>query len=416
MTEEPDLTPESGGLEEWSYRLLLGAVFGITFSIALGEALLAGGFLLFVAYLVRSRKLPVVSPVAWIGLVFVTIAVLTAFFGVNRAKGIAHLDRLFWLVALPMTATLVSSRRRLEALVKAFVFGCGVLAVHICVRNPIAAVNVWLGGETGETFLWLLISEGSMTDGQMLMLGMLATSGMVLARSGQRERRALWTALLTLQTLALVINFKRGSWICAVVFILAFVARRADRKVLLLLLGLLLFTAVFPPVRVRLGGLARELSTRHGGRLSMWVKVAPALIKRHPWGVGYGSLTNRMMRRHDRHVERRRDHLHSNPLQVLVETGWAGLLVYFVWMTGAVAEGVKSLADARRNDPRDGILALALLLMFLALLANGLVEYNFGDSELLIVYAVLMGCFGGGSRWRRQEASRTSIERSPCPV
>ena len=49
---------------------------------------------------------------------------------------------------------------------------------------------------------------------------------------------------------------------------------------------------------------------------------------------------------------------------------------------------------ARRRAPSEGLIALGVLFMILALLANGVVEYNFGDTELLIVLAIMMGVVG----------------------
>jgi hypothetical protein len=49
--------------------------------------------------------------------------------------------------------------------------------------------------------------------------------------------------------------------------------------------------------------------------------------------------------------------------------------------------------------------------MFGALLANGLVEYNFGDSEVLILYCVLCGMMAvGPACLRREERSAARQE------
>ena len=39
--------------------------------------------------------------------------------------------------------------------------------------------------------------------------------------------------------------------------------------------------------------------------------------------------------------------------------------------------------------------------MLAGLLLNGLVEYNFGDTELMIVLAMVMGALGGAAEARR---------------
>ena len=122
----------------------------------------------------------------------------------------------------------------------------------------------------------------------------------------------------------------------------------------------------------------------------MWTKIAPELVRQHPWGIGYRSLTNDMMRRIAPEVEPERDHLHSNLVQVLVDSGWLGLALYLFWMSGAIANAASLARKAQRlwaaPEP-----ALILLLAMAGLFANGLVEYNFGDAEIVLLYGFIMG-------------------------
>ena len=60
-------------------------------------------------------------------------------------------------------------------------------------------------------------------------------------------------------------------------------------------------------------------------------------------------------------------------------------------MIKAVIDGIGLARRTRSGPPGETINALSLLLVLLALLANGFVEYNFGDTEIVIVYAVIMG-------------------------
>jgi O-antigen ligase len=94
-------------------------------------------------------------------------------------------------------------------------------------------------------------------------------------------------------------------------------------------------------------------------------------------------------------VEPDRDHLHSNPVQVLSATGFPGLAIYLLWMLVMVIRAVATAWTVRRRDRRKGVLMVALALMIISVLLNGLVEYNFGDTELLIVLGSLMGVTGG---------------------
>ena len=95
-------------------------------------------------------------------------------------------------------------------------------------------------------------------------------------------------------------------------------------------------------------------------------------------------------------VEANRNHLHANWAQVLVETGWLGLGLYLVWMGKALADGIQWVRLTRAGPSSERVVATSVLLVLGGLLLNGLVEYNFGDTELMFVYAVAMGLAGGG--------------------
>ena len=126
----------------------------------------------------------------------------------------------------------------------------------------------------------------------------------------------------------------------------------------------------------------------------MWFKIAPALIKEHPAGIGFGCLTNEKMKQVFRRVEPHRNHLHANWAQVLVEMGWVGFALYLVWMVKILLNNigwVRCSSEATEEERGVAWVALALLV---GLLLNGLVEYNFGDTEMLFIYAFIIGLTG----------------------
>jgi O-antigen ligase len=240
-----------------------------------------------------------------------------------------------------------------------------------------------------------------MTDGQRLAVGLVAALGLLVAgrmQSGKAGRGVRWLVLLALgiQAVAFVVNFKRGSWIAALLAIGIFVLIKVKWKGLLLLGALVVASLCMPPVQHRIAALKTEFDPYHGGRMTMWLKIAPELLRQHPWGVGYRSVTNEMMREIAPEVEADRTHLHSNIVELLVTTGWLGLAIYLAWMGVGLRDGGVFFRRAREGDVGEKTLALALLLMLAALLLNGLVEYNFGDAELVLIYGFVMGCSAAG--------------------
>ncbi|MFO7869941.1 MAG: O-antigen ligase family protein [Kiritimatiellia bacterium] len=405
----------SSSLEEWCYRTLALSVWAIAFSIALGEVLLALTFVLFVAALVKEHRPPAFSVSSLLAVLFVIVAVVTALRGTAPERSADALTGLIWLASIFVTATMVNTHRRLTILLKAFSVGCGVLALEICVLRPINAFLAVRAGESaGRGLLDEIINRGSMTDGQMLVAGIIAVLGVIYTARTERKRYGGWIVLLAILAAGMIVNFKRGSWICACVAAAGFMAAKGNWKYLFVGALIAAAAALLPPVRYRLS----SISSDSRGRIVMWTKAAPGLMREHPWGVGYGALNNEMMRRHAPNVEPDRNHLHSNIFQILVETGWPGLGVWSLWMAVVLIE---SLRFCRKGDSieesihptLDPVLtvltpeerfsagsnnALVLLFVLLGLLMNGLIEYNFGDTEIMVVYSFVMGCVIAGNR------------------
>jgi O-antigen ligase len=365
----------------WGVALTAGA---IAFSIALGEMFLGLTLALGLIWVVRERPV-LIHPLTTIGTgLYVVWALLSLVLGAE-SLGWGKSPRLIWLLALPLTAMAVRTKAEISFLLKALAFGCGALALLVLIGNPLAAMR-----GPGD-FMTRLIDQGSMTDGQMLMVGCSVTVGLWGVDRGVGRSGRGWMILLALLGAALAINLKRGSWICTGLILAIFFFRRWGWKapvILALLAGLIL---LLPAARRRLMELPQEFDAGRGGRMTMWCKIAPELIRRHPWGIGYGSLSNRLMREVAPEVELNRNHLHSNPVQVTVELGWLGLGIFMAWM---LAAGVQARRSFRMTGRDWGVWGAGLALA--GLIANGLVEYNLGDTELLVVYSVLLGLLSAG--------------------
>jgi len=377
-------------LENLSYVLLLGAVFAIAFSIAAGETLLTAALVIFVAAMIFGKSLPRFPGTAWLALIFIIIAAVSTRQGVNPSLGFSKFHKLFWFSAIPLAATLVNSRQRLSELMGAYAFGTGVLSLERCILIPLGIMKDIKDGIATD-FMFELKDRGSMTDGQQLMLGMLIVIGIIFVCVREKRAGIIWWILLSLQCAAMIVNMKRGSWICTVAIVTLFIVMKANWRYLLAVIAVILIAGTLPFVRNRVADFRNEL--KPGGRITMWTKIAPELVKRHPLlGIGFKSLTSEMMKEIAPEVEDRRDHLHSNIAQVLVDTGWIGFSIYIIWMSKALFDALILLIKRRGGRGGEAIQPVVLMMALLALLLNGLVEYNFADSELTIMYGIIMGC------------------------
>jgi hypothetical protein len=377
----------NASVEQKAFYALLATVFTIPFSIALGQ-LFAGLCLLVFCIGVAQRQIRVHLPsVLVVAGVFIGLAIVSSACGGMWHGLWQRCGKLGWFLLIPVTASLLVQPGHALKLIRSFLAGCAVLSIKDLVLYPVLA---WR--KPVPDFLTALIDKGSMTDGQMLMLGVVGSTFLILAMVKMERRVAWWEwAIVVASTAGLLVNFKRGSWFCAIILVgVAILWNLRWRAWIPALLVIFMFLMI-PPVHSRLGKLKREFNVEGGGRLTMWFKIAPALIRENPQGVGYGCLTNEMMRDVFRRVEPNRNHLHSNWAQVLVETGWAGLGLYLIWMFKSVWDGVLRIRRTR-DCMMDGQMGAGVaLLLFAGLLLNGLVEYNFGDTEIIFIYAVIMG-------------------------
>ncbi|NLF22754.1 MAG: O-antigen ligase family protein [Lentisphaerae bacterium] len=408
--------------KDWTFLALLAAAFCMGFTLPAGRLFMLAAAVGLVVDVGRRRRSLRMPASGWLWLALVALAYGVTACGVNPEKGLGKLNKLIWFMGIPVAASLVDSRERLWQVLRALLLGVFVLAVRVCIRNPIGAQAIVARFEKTRqaaafTFGQELIHQGSLVDGQRLMIGLVGAVALVmgslaLARAGTRRFEVVlrpdrspagdaggwrfafppWPIMIGGLALAEIIVLKRGSWLSTLAVLGALLARRVSWKWLALGVLILLGVAVgVAPVRQRLMHIKTECRADSGGRLAMWTRVAPHLLRQYPQGIGFRAMTSERMRAIDPRIEPDRDHLHSNLVEMAVSLGWAGLALYLVWMGFLFRDAWQ--ADAAPSP---------LFWMLLALFLNGWVEYNFADGEIVLLYGLLGGLAAAGRRLRPQ--------------
>jgi O-antigen ligase len=84
-------------------------------------------------------------------------------------------------------------------------------------------------------------------------------------------------------------------------------------------------------------------------------------------------------------------HLHSTPLQIAFERGVPALLVWAAWLFVYVRVLWRELRRGAFGSWVERGLVLGALGGTVGFVAGGLVHYNFGDSEVVMVFYFVMG-------------------------
>jgi O-antigen ligase len=229
-----------------------------------------------------------------------------------------------------------------------------------------------------------------MTLAGVLTLVLVAT----LPRLLRARRQPVWMLPgWIVGVIALGLTYVRGAWIAFAAGALASVVLVSRGVVAALVIVAVVVGTLFgvPGVLDRLHTLGTLQDNTTLDRLAM-IEGGVAIVRDHPLlGVGPGGISELYpqyapaiaMRRHT-------SHLHNTPLQLAAERGLPGLaawLAIYVGFFGRALAILRVLPAARADDHA---LVLGCLIAVAAFLVGGLFEYNFGDTEVLLVACALM--------------------------
>lgn len=193
---------------------------------------------------------------------------------------------------------------------------------------------------------------------------------------------------------ALVFNGTRGAWIAIAPVILLVLIYYVSKKSLAALICLLLIGCAGIGLSYnktfmwRINSITSTKYQSNTERVLIW-KSAYKMFQDHPvLGVGLGQYKDNYQKKYisPKAKEPKLAHAHSNFMQMLAENGLVGF-IGFVSMVGYFI-----IASFRRFWKTGNPYALMLSSSTLALVLQGLTEYNFGNSAVMKAFWLVTGC------------------------
>ena len=195
----------------------------------------------------------------------------------------------------------------------------------------------------------------------------------------------LFWGICSLATLALLLSLTRSAWLgfLAGISLLLFTRRRRSWLLLLLLIPLLTLWGP-EPISRRIQSFVDPDNPSNRDRIAMALTTVH-MFQAHPWlGVGLHEVPRVYERYKPSWAEQNNPHMHNNFLQMLAERGLLGLgaylLLWVVWFW---------LLLRRQNGCLPAPWRRTLLALTIGFTVSGLFEYNFGDSEILMLFLFL---------------------------
>jgi O-antigen ligase len=222
-----------------------------------------------------------------------------------------------------------------------------------------------------------------MTYSGLLMLVTCAA----VARVMFAQHHRIWAGLvLPALVAALVVTFTRSAWVGTCVGVGILFLLRDFRLVGLLPIAFGAFLILAPAsLTARLYSTFSLTDPSNVDRVAM-MKAGWRIVKKDPLtGIGPNMVIQVYPTVRDKTaVNQLNPHLHNVPLQIAAERGIPALLVWLWFIVTLVRDFLRQRRASFPSLSNAGLAAIG------AMLAAGLFEYNFGDSEFLMLFLVLV--------------------------
>jgi O-antigen ligase len=345
-------------------------------SIAAAGILLAFGVACWAAFVLVHRE-PIELPrLFWPLAVYAALTLGAAAFSPDPRTSFTDSKQLVLFMIVPMVYQFARGRRAMTVLHVVITVGAisaafgivqyGLLNYNTLGQRPQGALGHYM---TYSGLLLLVISAA-------------------LARLLFEERDRTWPALvMPALIVAIVLTFTRSAWVGASVAVALLLIMKDFRLLPVVPVVMAVFVAIAPPqITDRFYSIFDLQDPTNRDRVTM-MRHGASMIRAHPlMGVG----PNMVERVYDEHrdptaVDQPNQHLHNVPLQIAAERGLLALGAWAWFLVVASVDLLRLLRQSRHKClPATGLAAIA------GMLAAGMFEYNFGDSEFLMLFLILL--------------------------
>jgi len=376
IVREPGRHP----LETAGFLALAGVAATVHFSIAAAESLLAIALVATLALVLAQRERVRVPVMFWPLAAYAALALVAAFFSFDPPTSLYSSKKLALFLMVPAVYRLARGPRA-DTLLQVVITMGALSALLGVVQYGVLGHDTLARRVQGSLGHW-------MTYAGLLMLVTCAA----LARLLFDRRDWVWPALiLPALLIGTVVTFTRSAWVgtCVAVCVLLVLknAKLIALAPVVVALALAVVMAVAPvAVKQRVQSIVNLQDPTNRDRVAM-LKAGGRMVLAHPW-TGIGQDVMKMVYPQYRDasaVEKNQPHLHNVPMQIAAESGLPALAAWICFIAVLVIEVYRCF---RATDRR--VLAATAMAAIAAMLSAGMFEYNFADSEFLILFLLLV--------------------------
>ena len=363
-------------LEQAGLLALFGVAGALQFSIAIAQILLTVSVVCWLALIVIDRESVEIPTFAWPLAVYAVLTLVSTAFSPEPRTSLLACKQMVLFVIVPLVYRF--ARRGHAQTMVTVIVSCAAAAAAVGIFQYGVLHYDNLGRRPQGTLGHYMTYSG------LLMLVISTAVARILF--GERDR--LWAALVVpALAVAIPLTFARNAEVGASAAI-ALLLLLKDRRLLAILPVLAVIFLVAAPARVtdRFESIFNLKNPTNHDRLVM-LREGAHMIKDHPvLGIGPNMVQPLYAQYREPDAENATNpHLHNVPLQIAAERGVPALVVWLWFVVGLIVRFWTMMYDRRQK-----LLAATGLAAVVAMLAAGMFEYNFGDSEFLMLFLILV--------------------------
>ncbi len=370
--------------ERLLWILLLLFVFSISFSIAVSHIFLAASAAVYLYWKLRHNwklpNLPILVP----ALAFAYCTLLSAAFSIHPVQSLINSKDLAMFIILPIVFDMVRNLDDVRVIYGILILA-GVLSAAYGLYQFLVPqselIHDRLQGFMGH---WMTFS------GLLMILNVLLLSHLLFSR----EHPRWFYPAFGLLSITLLLSLTRNVWLGFLAASFVLIAMRKVRWVIaipaVVMIVFLASVLIFPgTVASRIASIFNPNETSNRDRILM-IQSGWEIIKDYPiTGVGTGMIGQVYPRyRASESVFRNHQHLHNNLIQLAAENGILTLAAW-LWL---IARVLLDLVHWKRKvmNPEEQFMIHGTIGIVISLFVAGMFEYNFGDSEIKMLFLTLI--------------------------
>lgn len=348
-------------------------------SISIIQIALSLAFFCWLFLQIKQKSWPQFPSFFWPLVVYCALSLFSSFRSVNPEISLIDSRELLLFLVVPITFTAISSEKDLKKANFVLLISAGLSALY--------SLFVFLFmAEPGERIIGFM-GHWMTQAGLFLLFCSFSLSLFLLSKD---RLRFLWACGCALGAMALLLTLTRSAWIGLAFAATVVLAFYKPKTLILIPIAISLFF-VLSPQHVKRRALS-IFSTRQYSNAQRieYFRAGIQIIKENPI-FGTGPSTVDMVFQNPKYglseLAKRNVHLHNNIIQIGAERGIPTLLAWLVFIGWAFLSLLKLLRD---KNPILRPVTVGALAALVGLFVAGLFEYNFGDSEITVLFLFLI--------------------------